>query len=105
MKPFIVHIVENPERTVSTTGVSVKVLVVGDLKPCWHAETTYLDSNGEWHGSGFSADSVAGLLGHLHAMSRSNAEKHLFMTQLDFERLMPDMAKPVVEFKLATETV
>ena len=105
MKPFIVHIAENPESQVSATGVSVRVTVRGELKPFWHADTTYVDSDGEWHGSGFGTDSVAGLLGHLHVMSQSNGEKHLFMTQLASEQLLPDMTKPVVEFTLATEIV
>lgn len=101
MNPFVVEIVRDPEFTVSESGISVCISMPVGIKTNWSVETHYKVPGGRWSGSGFSIDSVAGLLGHLHTMSRSDTEKYLFMTEEAAAILLPAMVFPVVEFKFA----
>ena len=95
MKPFVPHIVKDPESTVSTTGTSVQVLMQKDREPHWCIDITYSGSKGKGSDWGFSTNHLTDVLDCLRDISRSDREKHLFLTELAAERLLSDILVPV----------
>ena len=112
MKPFRVSIVEQPEiaEDSEATALSSAKLVVcvscsRHIYDYWTADMYYQDDeSGGWRNtSSFGTNSVSGLLGHLHDISRSDIEKYLLMTADVSKILLPAMSVPVVEYVMVEE--